>query len=267
MPARLVEKPWGRETLPPPFGAQPGRRIGEIWFDPPPALNSLLVKYIFTSEKLSVQTHPTGEQAQARGLGPRGKDECWLIVSAEPGAAVGIGFDREMDEVELRRASLDGSIETMLTWHPVQPGDFFYIPANTVHAIGPGVGLIEIQQNSDLTYRLYDYGRPRELHLEEGVTIARAEPYPERLHRRVQPEGHVKLVDGAHFRVDRLDGEIPECVAQSYSGGPLVVVPLAGTLTVGGSEMGFCRCGFASTVDDIRVGADALCLLAQPTGR
>ncbi len=83
---RRVEKPWGREALPPPFDAK-GERIGEIWFEPPPALDALLVKYLFTSDKLSVQVHPPGE---------RGKEECWLVVDAEPGAVLGVGFDEDL---------------------------------------------------------------------------------------------------------------------------------------------------------------------------
>jgi mannose-6-phosphate isomerase len=95
--------------------------------------------------------------------GERGKEECWLVIAAEPDAKLGIGFDQALSAEAMRKAALDGSIENLLTWHPARPGDFFYIPAGTVHAIGAGIGLIEVQQNSDITYRLYDYGRPREL--------------------------------------------------------------------------------------------------------
>ena len=84
LPIRTVEKVWGRETLPPPFKAPAGKRIGEIWFEPPAQLDELLVKYLFTSEKLSVQVHPDDAQAQALGDGERGKEECWLVIDAEP---------------------------------------------------------------------------------------------------------------------------------------------------------------------------------------
>ena len=163
LPIHMVEKPWGRTNLPAPFVAPSGQRIGEIWFTPPPALDRLLIKYIFTSERLSVQVHPSDTQTEAMGMGRQGKEECWLVLDAEPGACLGIGFEREYDEATLRAAALDGQIEHRLRWQPVKPGDFFYIPANTVHAIGAGISLIEIQQNSDTTYRLYDYGRPRQL--------------------------------------------------------------------------------------------------------
>ncbi len=163
LPVRQVAKPWGRELLPSPFVAPAGERIGEVWFEPPPELSALLVKYIFTSEKLSVQVHPSDAQRPGHG-----KEECWLIVHAEPDASLGIGFRERLSPDRLRAAALDGSIESLMEWHRVKAGDFFYIPANTVHAIGPGVSLIEVQQNSDVTYRLYDYGRPRELHLDDG---------------------------------------------------------------------------------------------------
>src|SRR5690349_14104838 len=191
---KTVEKPWGQDTLPPPFETPAGKRIGEIWFVPPRDLPQLLVKYLFTSEALSVQVHPSDAQTQAAGLGKQGKEECWLVIDAEPGATLGIGFHHTLSADELRTAALDGSIEQMLVWHDVKPGDFFYIPANTVHAIGPGCSIIEIQQNSDITYRLYDYGRPRELHLEESVRVAKAEPYDERRH--VHVGGPATLVEG-----------------------------------------------------------------------
>src|SRR5690606_21069723 len=129
---------------------------------PPPELDQLLVKYIFTSEKLSVQVHPSDAQAALGEPGDRGKEECWLVLDAEPGAQLGLGLTRNLAQDELRAAALDGSIEDMLGWRSVSPGDFFRILPGTVHAIGPGLSLVEVQQNSDTTYRLYDYGRPRE---------------------------------------------------------------------------------------------------------
>src|SRR6187402_814057 len=192
---KTVEKPWGKDVLPAPFATPAGRRIGEIWFVPPADLPQLLVKYLFTSEKLSVQVHPSDAQTIAAGLGRQGKEECWLVIDAEPGATLGIGFKSAVDGEAMRAAALDGSIEDMLVWHPVKAGDFFYIPANTVHAIGGGCSIIEIQQNSDITYRLYDYGRPRELHLDEAIAVARGEPHGAEFHRHV-PTGDVTLVQG-----------------------------------------------------------------------
>ena len=163
LPTRAVAKPWGRDSLPAPFAAPAGERIGEIWFEPPPEMPELLVKYLFTSENLSVQVHPADAEAPP---GHRGKDECWLIVRADPGARLAVGFKTPIERETMRAAALDGSIEALLDWREVQSGDFLYLPAGTVHAIGAGLSLIEVQQNSDITYRLYDYGRPRELHLD-----------------------------------------------------------------------------------------------------
>jgi mannose-6-phosphate isomerase len=229
---RTVEKPWGRDTLPAPFAAPQGKRIGEIWFKPPKDLPQLLVKYIFTSEKLSVQVHPTDEQTEAKGLGRQGKSECWLVIQAEPGAMLGIGFNEPIDPDTMRAAAQDGSIERMLTWHRVKAGDFFYIPANTVHAIGGGCSIIEVQQNSDITYRLYDYGRPRELHLDEGMAVAKGEPYDMSRHQVLPDAGDVALVDGPYFRLDRLDGIPDEATARRYRG-CLLVIPREGTACVG----------------------------------
>jgi mannose-6-phosphate isomerase len=176
--SRHVERIWGRRDLAGPFAPPAGAAsapIGEIWFEGPPGAE-LLVKYLFTSERLSIQVHPDDAAAQARGF-PRGKDEAWYVLSADPGAVIGLGLTHEVSREALRAAALDGSIEALLDWRPVAAGDIFYSPAGTVHAIGGGLSLVEIQQNLDLTYRLYDYGRPRELHLDEGVAVADLGPW------------------------------------------------------------------------------------------
>jgi mannose-6-phosphate isomerase len=181
------------------FDPPQGSRIGEIWFtgggSPP-----LLAKYIFTSERLSIQVHPDDEQAHERGL-PHGKSECWYILNAEPGATLGLGLNHETSRSDLRRAALDGSIENLVNWRPVAAGDFFYVPAGTVHTIGAGVSLLEFQQNVDVTYRLYDYGRPRELHLDDATAVARPDAYPSALAQHVSGDEQRTLVDGPHFRL------------------------------------------------------------------
>lgn len=260
---RTVEKPWGKDTLPSPFTAPAGKRIGEIWFEPPQDLPQLLVKYIFTSEKLSVQVHPSDTQTEAKGLGKQGKEECWLVIDAEPGAVLGIGFDEALDEDTMRRAAQDGSIENMLTWHEVKPGDFFYIPANTVHAIGGGVSIIEVQQNSDITYRLYDYGRPRELHLEEGMAVAKGEPYDMGRHLTLPAEGDVALADGPYFRLDRVDG-LPDRETVARYHGCLLVIPREGTARVEGEAVEPGQCALAHSLDDVVFDPDGSCLIAQP---
>lgn len=254
----MVERPWGRGELPAPFAAPQGSRIGEVWFEPPAALAALLVKYIFTSEALSVQVHPSDAQAPA---GRRGKEECWYVLAAEPGARLGIGFDQGIDPAALRAAARDGSIERLLTWHAVKPGDFFYIPAGTVHAIGAGITLIEVQQNSDITYRLYDYGRPRELHLDAGTAVARGEPYPASQHRHVPESGGAMLADGPKFRLDRLDGPPDADTATRYSG-PLLVIPLDGRAMVSETAVSPGDCALAASLDQVRI--EGRCLITQP---
>ncbi|UIJ46669.1 class I mannose-6-phosphate isomerase [Sphingomonas cannabina] len=200
-----VEKPWGRHHLWPGFPdpAPGGEPVGEVWFQTPgDATPELLIKYLFTSEKLSVQVHPDDEQAHARGL-PRGKDECWLILAAEPDSTIAIGTHEKVSPEALRAAALDGSIEQLVDWKPVKAGDFLYSASGTIHAIGAGLTLIEVQQNSDTTYRLYDYGRPRELHLDDGVAVSRTGPYvPHPMPGRVADDRTI-LVEGPKFVLER----------------------------------------------------------------
>ena len=260
---QMVAKPWGRAVLPPPFVAPAGERIGEVWFAPPPELPGLLVKYIFTSEKLSVQVHPSDAQAEKAGLGRAGKEECWLVVAAEPGAALGVGFAESLEANAMRAAALDGSIEDLLVWHPVSAGDFFYIPAGTVHAIGAGVSLIEVQQTSDITYRLYDYGRPRELHLDAGLAVARGKPHPPEQRRAVPNHGTQTLVEGPLFRLDRLDGPTDSATAARYAAGPVLAIPLSGTVAVAGEAIAPGACALVRDLADLAVPAGTLCLIAQ----
>ena len=256
---RTVAKPWGKDVLPAPFHAPVGERIGEIWFEPPAELPQLLVKYIFTSEKLSVQVHPSDAQSPGHG-----KEECWLILDAEPGASLGIGFREPLSPNTMRAAAIDGSIERLMQWHSVRRGDFFYIPAGIVHAIGPGVSLIEVQQNSDTTYRLYDYGRPRQLHLDDAIGVARGERYPADLRKTVGAGGEATLVDGPHFRLDQIEGPPSADMAAHYADGPLLVIPREGPVHVGGAELVAGQCGLARSISDVEAARYAVALLARP---
>ena len=247
LPTKTVEKVWGRRDLPPPFVNSGMKPVGEIWFDPPPELPQVLVKYLFTSEKLSVQVHPSDAQAPN---GQRGKEECWLVLDAEPGATLGIGFKEDIGRDAMRQAALDGSIEDALEWHPVKAGDFFYLPAGTVHAIGPGLTLVEVQQNSDITYRLYDYGRPRELHLDEGLAVANGEPYPAHCRREVASGDTATLVDGPHFRFSQCQGR-PSVELSRTHGGAVLALPLEGSVSIGDQPISSGECGLASSIDDI----------------
>ena len=256
----MAQRPWGLDPLPAPFVSPPGQRIGEVWFTPPAALDALLVKYIFTSEALSVQVHPSDAQAPA---GHCGKEECWLITGAAPGATLAIGFNAPITPAEIRKAALDGSIEGLLAWFPAKVGDFFYIPAGTVHAIGAGLTLIEVQQNSAVTYRLYDYGRLRELHLEAGIAVARGVPHDPKLRRHVAAAGDVTLVDGPHFRLDRLDGAPNAALTARYRGA-MLVLPLDQPLTVAGEAVAPGQCALAADLSEIEFSGR--CLIAQPCG-
>jgi mannose-6-phosphate isomerase len=200
---RIDEKPWGRHQLWPGFADAPpdAPPIGEVIFGGD-ATEALLVKYLFTSERLSIQVHPNDDQARADGYAS-GKDEAWVILGADPGAVIGLGLKQVISAEALRAAALDGSIEGLMDWRPVAAGDVIYAPAGTVHAIGGGITLIEIQQNLDLTYRLYDYGRPRPLHLAQGAAVATLGPYADPTWRRAIEPGRTILSGGGKFTLER----------------------------------------------------------------
>lgn len=194
------EKIWGATRLEPWFPNSPSK-IGEVWFEAGHGLP--LVKFLFTTEKLSVQVHP-GDDYARRHHGSPGKTEMWYVLAAGPGARIAAGFREPLTPEQARAAAVSGEIEGLLQWFEARPGDTFFIPAGTVHAIGPGLALCEIQQNSDVTYRLYDYGRPRELHLDQALAVSNLAPHT----ARRQPVENM-LISCRHFaaecfRVDRL---------------------------------------------------------------
>jgi mannose-6-phosphate isomerase len=183
----LREKVWGRTKLAPWF-PDSDTKIGEAWFLADCEL-PLLVKLIFTNERLSVQVHPDDGEA-----GPCGKTEMWHILEAEPGASIALGFREPISRELLVESAHTGEIERLLNWMPVKAGETYFTPAHTVHAIGGGIVLCEIQQYSDVTYRLWDYGRPRELHLLEATGIADLGVHPGPV-----PDG---LVQSKHFTTE-----------------------------------------------------------------
>ena len=242
MERRYVEKPWGRTELPPIFDAPEGTRIGEVWFEGDPAL-PLLAKYIFTSERLSIQVHPSDEQARARGL-PQGKTECWVILEAEQGATIALGTRHPLSPGELRAAALDGSIEQLMDWRPVSAGDFYFVPSRTIHAIGGGISLLEFQQNADVTFRLYDYGRPRELHLDDGVAVANPQPYPDSLAQHLVGADQRTLVDGPHFTLVETDRD-------ALPGRQRWILPLSGKVQSNGDIAGPGECLLLGSGDEL----------------
>ncbi|MDQ2711587.1 MAG: class I mannose-6-phosphate isomerase [Acidobacteriota bacterium] len=241
-PIRLLpifrERVWGRESLQPYFPGQnrsgdpPTQRIGEVWFtfkenetsaglslgelieNEPGILGSaanpahpgicpLLVKLLFTTERLSVQVHPDDEYAHLHHQS-LGKTEAWYVMEAEPPAEVAVGFRQPISPEKLKEAAQTGEIEQLLDWRRVQPGDVIYTPAGTVHAIGAGLTICEIQENSDITYRLYDYGRPRELHLEHGVAVSHLGPHDHSQEVVKLASWRDQLAESSYFRIERL---------------------------------------------------------------
>ncbi|MDO6413699.1 class I mannose-6-phosphate isomerase [Sphingomonas sp. BIUV-7] len=238
---KRVEKPWGRRDLWPAFDsvAEGGDPVGEIWFEVPGAQDGekggpeLLIKYLFTSDRLSIQVHPDDAAAQARGY-PRGKDEAWVVLDADPHASIAIGTMEVMSRDRLRASALDGTIEELVDWKSVKRDDSYYTPAGTVHAIGPGLTLVEVQQNVDLTYRLYDYGSARELHLTDGIAVSDPVPYVAPYKAHELSPGRQILADGPAFVLERWTGAIETSLPGD--GRPLWLVPLAEDGTIDGES-------------------------------
>jgi mannose-6-phosphate isomerase len=205
---RVVHKPWGSRDLQPWSSVDgSGDAVGELWFErsdtnaPPPAL---LLKLLFTSEPLSIQVHPDDTFARAMGM-PNGKSEAWYILSAKPDAQVGVGLKHQVTAQQLRASIKDGSITDLVHWRSVASGDVIYIPAGTIHAIGAGIVLAEIQQHSDATYRLFDYGRQRELHEDNGVAVAHPWPHRTPCHPSRLTAERTALVASRHFVLERVE--------------------------------------------------------------
>lgn len=258
-----VEKPWGRHRLWPGFAdpAPDAEPVGEIWFDAP-GDPELLVKYLFTSERLSIQVHPNDEEARARGH-KRGKEEAWVILAAEPDSTIALGTTRPLDAEELRVAALDGSIEQLMDWKPVKAGDVIYSPAKTVHAIGAGLTLIEVQQNVDLTYRLYDYGRPRELHLGDGVAVSDAKPFAVPPIADFDDAGRQHLAQTDKFTLERWRWQGRRELTLDTPGW---LVPVTGGGHVDGEAFGAGQCWMIESGAELVVAPESDLLFATPGG-
>ncbi len=229
----LSERIWGCTELP-TFLEQPkpGHPVGEAWLTSvdcaaegdsnltlgeitrkwpqefsadQPGEFPLLMKFLFPREWLSVQVHPNDAEAQAIGQ-PRGKNECWYVLSAEPHAKLVLGFREELTPEQMQRAIHQGTLESKLQYVSVKAGDMVYVEAGTIHAIGPGMVVLETQQYSDTTYRLYDYGRPRELHLNDGLAVTKARTNSGVV-APVERDGFTRLISTPYFIVDRFQTE------------------------------------------------------------
>jgi mannose-6-phosphate isomerase len=277
---KFSERIWGRRSLAPWYPDVSAKEpIGEAWLSGPESVIltggdkgkmlaevapnfPLLVKILFPEEKLSVQVHPDDVEAQAIGQA-RGKTECWYVLDAEPGAVVALGIKPGVTIEQLRASGPAGTMEELIEMVPVLVGDMVFVDAGTVHAIGPGVTLLEVQQTSDITYRLYDYGRPREMHLEQGLAVTKLTTTAGK--RAPRPmDGFVRLIEEKYFVVDRFEtvgtaivefagvgclvGLSGAAVVRGEDGievelvpGQAVVCPI-GVYTVSGDGAGFVRC-------------------------
>jgi mannose-6-phosphate isomerase len=205
---RVVHKPWGVRDLQ-PWSRLDGSSdaIGELWFERAgehAQTSTLLLKLLFTSEPLSIQVHPDDTYARAMGM-PNGKSEAWYILSAEPDARIGVGLKHQVTLQQLRASIQDGSITELIDWRPVAKDDVIYIPAGTIHSIGAGIVLAEIQQRSDATFRLFDYGRQRELDEDNGVAVAHPWPLRARCNPIHLTAARTALVASRHFVLERVE--------------------------------------------------------------
>ena len=173
----------------------------------------VLVKFLFPQEKLSVQVHPDDDYAMRHELarGGVGKTEMWYVVSARPGAEVRVGFKPGVSEGSFRRAVAEEKVEELIERIPVEAGDAIFVPAGTVHTIGPGMILCEIQQNSDVTYRVYDFGRldaagkPRELHIDKAFGVMRfGKQHGGRISPSVRDSTRFAIMECLYFSVTKI---------------------------------------------------------------
>jgi mannose-6-phosphate isomerase len=221
-----------------------------------------MVKFLFTSERLSIQVHPDNHDAQAAGY-PRGKEECWLVLDAEPDADLGVGLIAEATREALHRATLDGTIVDMIDWRRARADDFVYNQAGTIHAIGAGLTVVEVQQNVDCTYRLYDYGRPRELHLEAGLAVSETAPRPDPRDGRVAADDNRLLVDRPHFRLLHISGPAAAGLLPQH-GAEFTFTPPSLGCSMSGEEVKLGECVATDRAGGIALSPGARALLCWP---
>lgn len=192
-------------------GPYAGRRLDEVFREAhelllgpasPSPDSPLLIKVIFAKQKLSVQVHPDDKMAQKYG-DRRGKTECWYALAAESGATVAVGLKPGVAIAQVEQGIHDGTLEASLNTLSVTEGDMIFVDAGTVHAIWPGAILLETQQNCDLTYRMYDYGRPRELHIAKSLEATKLSTRAGKV-QPVELADRTVLIDAAYFRVERI---------------------------------------------------------------
>ena len=206
--ARALPKPWGAEHLHPwNNAAHGGHAIGEIWYERPgnAALNPLLLlKLLFTSQPLSIQVHPDDGFAHSIGL-PNGKTEAWYVLSAVPDAKVALGLSQRLTSQQLRAAIDNGSISDLVAWRRVSASDTILVPAGTIYTIGAGLIIAELQQRSDATFRLFDHGSERELHIDKAIVVADPGPADFQVQQNQLTVERRLLVSNPHFVFERID--------------------------------------------------------------
>jgi mannose-6-phosphate isomerase len=268
--ARAVRyvKPWGVANVA-PWSVPPSDMgpIGEIWFeraDTADTSSTLLLKLLFTSQPLSIQVHPDDVDAWAMGLA-RGKSEAWYILDAAANSQVAIGLDAPLDADHLRTAIHDGSIRDHIRWQTVRPGDTIYVPGGTIHAIGAGLTIAELQQRSDTTFRLFDYGRGRVLHTEDAIRVAKSGWVQHAIRISQISNQRTLLIDTQHFVLERLC--LPPCSAWILNAAPetwLLVIKGAGSAGKIDLVQGDAAFAEASLIEVHTADDGMTCLVAYP---
>jgi mannose-6-phosphate isomerase len=241
--------PWAGQSLAEAWPSMPLEWKGSDWAAAPAF--PLLVKFLFPADRLSIQVHPDDEFARKHEAerGGIGKTEMWYVMDAQPGAEVLVNLKPDVDEENFRRAIAEGSAEDCLEHLPIAPGDGVFVPAGTVHSIGPGCTLCEIQQQSDITYRLYDYDRPnapdrlRGLHIEKAMQVIR---FGQRCGGKMRPvhwvrEGLEESFYGAcpYFSMERWQFRTEISATSRGNFEVLIFLNGAGAIECGGSRLNY----------------------------
>lgn len=228
---RSAQKPWGIVDARPWSSDGDGvQTIGEIWYErrnPEAATASLLLKLLLTSKPLSIQVHPDDAYARSIGL-PNGKTEAWYVLGAAPGAKLALGLKLRLTSPQLREAIDDGSISDLVVWQAAHAGDTAFVPAGTIHAVGAGLIIAEIQQRSDTTFRIFDFGRGRVLDIEGALAVANAGPADFGVKPTLAADVRTLLTSNAYFTFERLD-------LAAHSSWRLEATRETWLLTIGGS--------------------------------